>query len=73
MLKPTPQEFAALAQLRNTAAHAYIRRTYEATKELLVTHGDPETIKVLQGHAQFARGLLEHIEPEGFSTNGKRG
>lgn len=72
MTKPTDTERRDLANLRNGAVHAYLLRVYEATKEMLVTQSDPSAVRLLQGRAQTVSEVLSLIDPESFSTNGKR-
>lgn len=73
MLKTTEVERRELMALRGGAVHAYLARSLESYKDTLVNHSDTDTVRLVQGYAQSLRGLLELIDPESFSTNGKRG
>jgi len=72
MLKPTDLERREFAKLRNSAVHTYLVRSYTEAQDLLVSHTDADRLRVLQGQAQHARVLLELIDPDRFTTNGKR-
>jgi hypothetical protein len=73
MIKPTDIELRELAGLRHSPVSGYLARVYEATKEMLVTQSDPSAVRLLQGRAQTLSEVLVMIDPERFSTNGKRG
>ncbi len=73
MLKPSEQEKREFANLRNGAVQTHLIRCLEAAKDVLVGHADADVLRRTQGRAQLARELLELIDPQGFSTNGKRG
>lgn len=73
MLKPSEQEKREFANLRNGAVQTHLIRCLEAAKDVLVGHADADVLRRTQGRAQLARELLELIDPESFSTNGKRG
>ena len=73
MLKPSEQEKREFAALRNSAVQTHLIRCLDNAKDVLVGHADADVLRRTQGRAQFARELLELIDPEGFSTNGKRG
>lgn len=73
MLKPSEQEKREFAALRNSAVQTYLIRCLDTAKDVLVGHADADVLRRTQGRAQFARELLDLIDPEGFSTNGKRG
>lgn len=72
MLKVDEREKRDLADLRGGPVHALVSRSYEAIKEQLVLQSDPDRVRTLQGQAQVLRELLGLINPDGFSTNGKR-
>ena len=73
MLKQSEQEKREFAALRNSAVQTYLIRCLDTAKDILVGHTDADVLRRTQGRAQLARELLEMIDPEGFSTNGKRG
>ena len=73
MLKQSEQEKREFAALRNSAVQTYLIRHLDTAKDILVGHTDADVLRRTQGRAQLARELLELIDPEGFSTNGKRG
>ena len=73
MFRPDAREAKELANLRGSAVHAYLARAFAELQDLLVTQDEPHTVRRLQGQAQAFRRLLELVDPEAFSTNGKRG
>lgn len=73
LVKPTPQQTKELQNLRNSGVQEYMVALLEKTMHMLVTQPDPDAIKLLQGRAQTLLSLLEQIDSDGFSTNGKRG
>lgn len=73
LIKPNPQQTRELQNLRNSAVQEFLVALLDRSKTLLVTQPDPDAVKLLQGGAQTLTGLLELIDPESFSTNGKRG
>ena len=73
MLKQSEQEKREFAALRNSAVQTYLIRCLDTAKDILVGHTDSDVLRRTQGRAQLARELLELIDPESFSTNGKRG
>ena len=73
MLKPSEQEKREFANLRNGAVQTHLIRCLDTAKDILVGHTDADVLRRTQGRAQLARELLELIDPQGFSTNGKRG
>ena len=73
MLKQSEQETREFAALRNSAVQTYLIRYLDTAKDILVGHADADVLRRTQGRAQLARELLELIDPQGFSTNGKRG
>ncbi len=73
MLKQSEQEKREFAALRNSAVQTYLIRCLDTAKDILVGHTDADVLRRTQGRAQLARELLELIDPESFSTNGKRG
>jgi hypothetical protein len=73
MIQPSEHEKATLQQLRGSAVEAFLSRAYADVKEQLLTQSAPDTVRLLQGQGQLLRQILGYINPEGFSTNGKRG
>lgn len=73
MQKATTLERQEFARLRSGAVHSYLVRTLEQCRDVCATHTDMDAVKRVQGHAAAIKALLELIDPEGFSTNGKRG
>lgn len=73
MLRPDQRELRALQDLRHSDAFSYFVRAYAEAREQLVTQREADVVRVLQGQAQAYRHLLAVIDPEGFSTDGKRG
>lgn len=73
LVKPNPQQTREFQNLRNSGVQEFLEALLEKSKTMLVTQPDPDAVKLLQGRAQTLMSLLELIDPDGFSTNGKRG
>jgi hypothetical protein len=73
MQKPSLQEAKEFMNLRKSGVHAYLLRSYDELREQLVTQSDEYVLRRIQGQAHLTRKLLEMIDPEDLSTNGKRG
>lgn len=73
LIKLTPQQDKEFRNLRNSAVQEALVSELERLKTMLVTQSNPDAVKLLQGGAQAVLGILEQIDPERFSTNGKRG
>ena len=73
MQKPSLQEAKEFMHLRKSVVHEYLLRSYDELREQLVTQSDEYVLRRIQGQAHLTRKLLEMIDPEDLSTNGKRG
>lgn len=73
LIKPTPQQTKEFQNLRNSAVQEYLVALLEKTKTMLLLQPNPDAVRLLQGQGQAVLGLLEQIDPERFSTNGKHG
>lgn len=51
----------------------YLTRALAEIQDQLLTQSAPDIVRLLQGQGQCMRQILGYINPEGFSTNGKRG
>ena len=66
------QEREAFAHLRNTAVQAYLERALAGLTDNLVYLTAADDFRVAQGQAQTCRALLALIDPDRFTTSGKR-
>lgn len=73
MIKPTDIEQREFMRLRNSAVQVYLTRALTDARDLCVSNTDMEVVKRVQGQARVYRDLLALIDPDSFSTNGKRG
>lgn len=73
MQQPDDMTMRAFSALRNSYGQQYLIKWLDEIKDRLTTELNQEHIRVLQGEAQALRRVLGYIDPEGFSTSGKRG
>lgn len=72
MIKLDQGAMQELQRLRNGPLHVFLRSAYEEAKEQLVSQPDANSVRLLQGEALVLRTLLRGVDPESFSTSGKR-
>lgn len=74
MLRPNPQQQAALSELRhNRDVVEFLSACLDSAKDNTVFLNDADQLKQAQGEARTLATLLTLIGAPGFSTSGKRG